>query len=117
MAKKQKTGIYIGIGIGVLTLGAIGYFLILKRKRSKVEENINSLEVKELTPEPEIKFPLNIGSKGKEVKIVQSYLNKVGKNPLRIDGIYGKNTANALKKWNKKTEVTKSYFDWIMTQK
>lgn len=62
-------------------------------------------------------FPLKKGSKGENVKVVQKYLNSTAGNyKLEVDGYYGQKTADALKKWNSKTEVTKSYFDWIKTQ-
>ena len=37
MAKKNKTKLYIGIGIGILAIGGLVFFLI-KRKKKKVKK-------------------------------------------------------------------------------
>ena len=49
-------------------------------------------------------FPLKPGSKGKAVKLVQIVLD------LPVDGIFGNQTAQALKKKVNATEVTESLF-------
>ena len=62
-------------------------------------------------------FPLDVGSRGNQVKNVQAYLNSTtGGYNLDVDGIYGKKTADALKRWNGKEEVSKGYYEWIKTQ-
>jgi len=45
---------------------------------------------------------LRIGSKGDEVRQLQTWLNMIGANPqLKVDGYFGAKTANALKKYNR----------------
>ena len=132
MAKKNKTKLYIGIGIGILAIGGLVFFLI-KRKKKKGNLGIpdttpsvtssgsgsgsGSSSSSSSAPTYNQNFPLNVGSRGNRVYNVQAYLNSTkGKYGLVVDGIYGSKTADALKRWKGKTEVTKSYYDWIKTQ-
>ena len=129
MAKKSKTGLYLGIGIGILAIGGLVFFLI-KRKKKKGNLGIPDTPASTSSgsgsgsgsgsysaPTYNQNFPLNVGSRGNRVKNVQAYLNSTkGKYGLVVDGIYGSKTADALKRWNGKTEVSKSYYDWIKTQ-
>lgn len=50
-------------------------------------------------------FPLNVGSKGSEVEILQIYLNSKGE-ALVIDGIYGARTQEAVKRVLNVSEVS-----------
>jgi len=49
---------------------------------------------------------LEMGSKGEEVKLMQTYLTKLGYDPQGIDGIFGNNTLSALKKFQTDYYVT-----------
>ncbi|WP_125154319.1 M14 family metallopeptidase [Clostridium rectalis] len=51
---------------------------------------------------------LKLGSTGTEVMEIQSILKKVGFNPGKIDGIFGKNTENAVKKFQRANGLTET---------
>lgn len=66
------------------------------------ENSTNSI----LAPSPEYPgYVLTVGSRGSDVSIMQSYLNAIGKytykgiTALKVDGIYGKNTALAVNEY------------------
>ncbi len=49
---------------------------------------------------------LKAGSKGEQVKDLQNMLNKAGFNVGKVDGIYGENTAEAVKKFQKAVKIS-----------
>lgn len=53
----------------------------------------------------DVKLPargyFDIGDKDPSVKLIQSFLNKYAKGGLKVDGVYGKKTKSAVKKWQK----------------
>ena len=50
-------------------------------------------------------FDWKIGSRGEEVMMLQILLNVAMGANLKVDGIYGKNTANAVKKFNQSSHI------------
>ena len=119
MAKKSNTGLYIGIGVGILAIGGLVFFLIKRKKKKDMLANLPVPEVDmgSSSSSSNQNFPLKKGSRGNKVKNLQAYLNSTtGNYNLVVDGIYGNKTADALKKWNGKTEVSSGFYDWLKTQ-
>jgi peptidoglycan hydrolase-like protein with peptidoglycan-binding domain len=63
-------------------------------------------------------FPLKMGSRGTNVKSLQTILNKKikGLEPLAIDGIFGAKTEAALKQVTGKISISQSEFDLLQTR-
>ena len=120
MAKKNKTGLYIGIGVGILAIGGLVFFLI-KRKRAKAM--MTNFPVADTNPSSSgggggssrnQDFPLKKGSLGERVKNIQKYLNSTKQKPnLVVDGDFGSKTLTALKNWNQKSEITKGFYEYL----
>ena len=127
MAKKVNTGLYIGIGVGILAIGGLVFFLI-KRKKTKEammpfptattpsssNSNSSSSNSSSGGSSRNQDFPLKRGSFGKRVENIQSYLNSTTQKPnLVVDGDFGRKTATALKNWNQKTEISQSFYKYL----
>lgn len=99
----------IYIASGVVIAGAVTYFIIHNQmNKAKLQRINNILDGKDInegksttgkpaTPElPDAKFPLKVGSYGKQVKQLQERLNaKYGSN-LTTDGKFGDATVDVL---------------------
>jgi peptidoglycan hydrolase-like protein with peptidoglycan-binding domain len=97
----KKTAIITAISI--LTLGII--FVIARRSKAKKENEQG------ITSE----FPLQIGSRGDNVKKLQSYLNtRIKTTKLIIDGIFGVLTQAALKSVTGKISITEQEFNSLI---
>ncbi len=110
---KGKAPVGFIIVMAVLVLGAAGYWVYIKRKQKKSmsfsvsgkDEPTNKTiiggpTVNKPTNYSTTGFPLRNGSRGENVKIVQSYINKQlykvpGLPPLTVDGILGAKTEEA----------------------
>ncbi|WP_189337121.1 hypothetical protein [Flavobacterium laiguense] len=108
MKVSNEDKVLIGVGVvGVLGLG----YLYWKKKQNEnqVEETPNYLP--EETPKTELDRNklLGKGSKGKEVKELQSLLN------VKDDGDFGKITLNALQKAKGVSEISLNRFQTINT--
>ena len=131
MAKKVNTGLYIGIGVGILAIGGLVFFLI-KRKKQKAmmtfptattpsssssnssSSNSSSSNSSSGGSSRNQDFPLKRGSFGKRVENLQSYLNSTIQKPnLVVDGDFGRKTATALKNWNQKTEISQALYKYL----
>jgi hypothetical protein len=107
--KMKKQYIYILV-IAAVVVG----FLVWKRKRNQNKEA--ALIRTEVEPETQTETPgymgsvdqnriLGMGSRGQEVRVLQGILNDKGES-IAIDGIFGKNTLNALQKHFGVSEIT-----------
>jgi len=103
--KITKRGYWIIGGLSVAGL-AITFLLINNKRKNKMYKQINdtldgktsdsTYAVADLTKMPDAKFPLKIGSYGKQVAQVQLALNKKFGTNLDVDGKYGENLSDAL---------------------
>lgn len=127
-----KKEIILIIGASVLTIG-IGYILY-KNWRNK-NNDINNIDDIIDTTQNNIKdnsvnikptFPLVKGSRGSEVKKLQSFLNteadkinlmnSISSSPIEIpqidiDGIFGDKTLNSCKSVLNRNSISKDYYD------
>tara|TARA_R110000751_G_scaffold94864_1_gene185230 strand:- start:25881 stop:26318 length:438 start_codon:yes stop_codon:yes gene_type:complete len=126
MAKKVNTGLYIGIGVGILAIGGLVFFLIKRKKQkammtfptattpSSSSSNSSSSNSSSGGSSRNQDFPLKRGSFGKRVENLQSYLNSTIQKPnLVVDGDFGRKTATALKNWNQKTEISQALYKYL----
>ena len=126
MAKKVNTGLYIGIGVGILAIGGLVFFLIKRKKQkammtfptattpSSSSSNSSSSNSSSGGSSRNQDFPLKRGSFGKRVENLQSYLNSTTQKPnLVVDGDFGRKTATALKNWNQKTEISQALYKYL----
>ena len=82
----------------VAILGIASFFIYKKQKKASGASTGGSSGNSNLTTNQPSTFPLKNGSRGNEVKILQSTLNKTGQTaiPLVVDGIFGTKTEAAL---------------------
>jgi hypothetical protein len=118
------------ITIVALSLGTVGVFLYLKNKKKKEQEQKDKEEQERLdalnkksgttvvinssVPAYQLSasFPLKKGVKGKEVQVLQQFLNKaLGNNLLVADGLFGLGTESNLKTVLGLTEISQSQYD------
>jgi len=116
---------------GALSLGAIGVSIYFYNKSKKTPVVLNKTtrgdEVVESEELDDSKFPLQNGSKGAEVKLLQEYLNRSASCmkkaptpsanarmrpflPLDVDGIFGGNTEYVLTTCYKTNSINKDTF-------
>jgi hypothetical protein len=98
------------IGVGVLGVLGLGYLYWKKKQNeNQVEETPNNLT--EETPKTEFDRNklLGKGSKGQEVRELQSLLN------IKIDGDFGRNTLNTLQKAKGVSQISLNQFQMINT--
>ncbi len=106
----KKKLLYIS---GVLAVIALAFYFIFRPKKSQALETNNSKKgssggggMTVYTPDVEIVdlpsagFPLKHGSFGREVLILQAYLNIKDGIDLELDGIFGGNTYAGVKNHN-----------------
>lgn len=103
--KKHKQ-IFIALGVLIALLGTAYYWLFL-RKKGHEEEGYPMLtstanRVLKATcnasgNNQEALFPLEMDSKGRQVKQLQRYLNKTYQAKLCDDGYWGENTEKAMR--------------------
>jgi LPXTG-motif cell wall-anchored protein len=101
----MKTNKFLMWGGAALLTGAAAYFIVKKRKQKQslqpglpVNESTNG-NFKPVASNPvKSDFPLQIGSRGENVKKLQTYLNQKVNAGLVVDGIFGAKTAEAVKK-------------------
>lgn len=110
------------IGAGVLIAGIAGYLVLKKRKQnqglnqpqnlSPVNQSTNgqSKQVQSYSPPAKSEFPLQIGSRGDNVKKLQAFLNQKINAGLNVDGVFGSKTAEAVKKTIGSSQVSESMF-------
>ena len=114
--EKKRTWIIIGLLVLAISL----YFWWKKRKEVAVATDVPDLSAqnidKTLTTDSNIiapvvsKFPLKFGSRNDEVKKVQIWLLKNEGAQIKVDGIWGKETDAAVKKFLKKDSIEEGQY-------
>ena len=98
---------------GVIAAIAIILYFVLKGKKEETTPEAPAVKTGGETPLVS-KFPIKLGSKGQEVKEIQTALNKriaPYMLPLKVDGIFGEKTLAMLKKYaGGKTELTEAEY-------
>ncbi len=102
-ANKKKIIIIVVIA---LILGAILYFILRKPKAPDA-----STATPGSTPVDSGVFPLKLGSKGSEVKALQSYLNNKYGASLVVDGSWGPATGAAVMQFLNRDNVSQAVYD------
>lgn len=100
MSDKAKTT-WIIIGC-VLAVALVAFLVWKMRKRDSNNGNNNELSTNKGENTPDV-FPLKVGSRGNEVRTLQTLLNehisKINGEfrplPVKVDGIFGEETATA----------------------
>ncbi len=130
--EKGKSPVGFIIVASVLVLIGAGYFYYLKRKQKKSMSFSNSGKneptgktiisgptVNKPTNISSTGFPLKSGSRGENVKVVQTYINTQlykfpGFKPLTADGIWGSKTEEAARLIGLANPVTQDIFRKIV---
>jgi len=102
---KKKVIIII---IVLALLGAATFFIVKKVKQNKTGTTSSGTSSAST-------FPLKQGSRGNEVKTVQSALNKILENLLDVDGIFGPKTEEALYQKVGLKQLTKKQYDAFLS--
>jgi peptidoglycan hydrolase-like protein with peptidoglycan-binding domain len=115
----RNTKIIVG-SASSLVLGLTGYFVIKNKKKRailKQQEMQNQNPSLNQSTNNTVKqtaiitdFPLQNGSRGENVKQLQAFLNQKYNVGLVVDGIFGDNTAKAVKKLTGSTLVSETQF-------
>lgn len=123
LTKNQK----IGTGVGVLAV--IGTALSIRKAHKNKRENeiLHNADIMNIQVSPGgnsnvASFPLKFGKRGDNVKRLQTWLNSQAENIakkymgakvpiLKVDGIFGKHTLQAVRLAFKSDEVTKASFN------
>jgi hypothetical protein len=116
----KKTAI-IG-GAALLTVIA-AYVVMKKRKQRAYNDGLKKLQDSPIPNNGQIintmpignaKYPLKVGSKGENVRVLQAYLNKAYNAGLKEDGSFGSGTLSAVKKYLKGVDnVPESLYNLI----
>ncbi|WP_025663283.1 peptidoglycan-binding domain-containing protein [Aquimarina megaterium] len=132
-SKGTKSGegdgkIWIGIGFTALLLGGVGYWYYKKRKEKETElflssGDITNGDVDTVDTPVKVKrfrcvssaYPLEYGTCHRDVKVLQSYITKIHKDSIGIDGMYGNKTNKAAKKYLQKAFFTKQDINGMRT--
>lgn len=125
---KQTKGdreIWIGIGFATLLLGGVAYWYYKKRKEKEAELFLPSADIPNGDVDTPVKvkrfrcasstYPLEYGTCHRDVKVLQSYITKIHKDNIGIDGMYGNKTNKAAKKYLQKTSFTKQDINGMRT--
>lgn len=125
LTKNQK----IGTGVGVLAVigTALGIHKYKARKNKRENEFLHNADIMNIQVSPGgnsnvASFPLKFGKRGDKVKRLQIWLNSQAENlakkymgakvpTLKVDGIFGKHTLQAVRLAFKSDEVTKASFN------
>jgi len=92
MDNNKKAWISVGV-IGALFLGLYAY----NKRKAKPTQSNKGLSVKDAQDiEHTELFPIRLGSKGYEVKVVQRYLNTVCKSGVELSGVFDENLKDKL---------------------
>ncbi|OED42501.1 hypothetical protein AB832_02985 [Flavobacteriaceae bacterium (ex Bugula neritina AB1)] len=117
--------IWIGIGFATLLLGGVAYWYYKKRKEKEAELFLPSGDISNGDMDIPLKvkrfrctsssYPLEYGTCNRDVRVLQSYITKIHKDNIGIDGMYGNKTNRAAKKYLQKTSFTKQDIDGMRT--
>jgi len=133
MKKKTNSKKIAIIGGAALLTGIAAYVMIKKRKQRDYNDGLKKLQayndgLKKLQDSPipnngqiintmpigNAKYPLKVGSKGENVRVLQAYLNKAYNAGLKENGSFESGTLSAVKKYLKGVEnVPESLFNLI----
>lgn len=103
----------------IAIIGAVAYyFLVYKKKKAQADSPATDQDTTGKTPirqgasmgTMDSTFPLKKGSKGNNVKGLQSFLNKKYKAGLAVDGDYGSKTDSAVKKYLNVSEISQDMY-------
>ena len=125
---KQTKGdgkIWIGIGFATLLLGGAAYWYYKKRKEKEAELFLPSGDISNRDMDIPVKvkrfrcisstYPLEYGTCNRDVRVLQSYITKIHKDNIGIDGMYGNKTNRAAKKYLQKTSFSKEDINGMRT--
>ena len=108
---KMKWGAVI---FGTLLVGGAAYFVWAYWLKDKINDPSKPTK-KSSTGSTSSTFPLQVGSKGDEVKRLQNWLNTnlkmKGQPSITVDGDFGAGTATALNTVTGKTSMDQTYFN------
>ncbi len=112
LSKNKK---YIIIAVIIIAIIAFIWWKNKKKEEVKVTESVEE-EKQTLFPKEEImtSFPLQLGSKGPEVKKLQTWMLKNEGAQIKVDGIWGKETDAAVKKFLKLSQVNKEKYESLI---
>lgn len=111
--KDKKTRIILLIAAAIIVLIAFWYFFLRKKNPKLISENATDVATTQNAEDP---FPLKLGKQGKEIEQLQTYLlTKYGAQfpQFGIDGVWGDETENNVRKFLKKDSVSRAYFSKV----